>query len=54
MSETAKKEEKRVIVKCVDAYRDSERNRLVFPPMRLSVTKERATVLIDKKVCIEV
>lgn len=51
MAETAKKEE-RVIVQCIDAFKDSERaNRLIVPPMRLSVTPERAKQLIDSKVC---
>lgn len=54
MSETAKKEE-RVIVQCIDAFKDSERAyRLIVPPMKLSVTPERAKQLIDKKVCIAV
>lgn len=42
MAETTKKEE-RVIVQCVDAFKDSERaNRLIVSPMHLSVTPARA------------
>ena len=49
------KKEERVIVQCIDAFKDSERaNRLIVPPMRLSVTSARAKQLIDKKVCIAV
>ena len=49
------KKEERVIVQCIDAFKDSERaNRLIVPPMRLSVTPARAKQLIDKKVCIAV
>lgn len=53
VSET--KKEERVIVQCIDAFKDSERaNRLIVPPMRLSVTPARAKKLIDAKVCVEV
>ena len=42
MVETTKKEE-RVIVQCVDAFKDSERaNCLIVPLMRLSVTPAKA------------
>lgn len=37
------KKEERVIVQCIDAFKDSERaNRLIVSPMHLSVTPARA------------
>lgn len=45
-------ENKRCIVECISAYRDSQKLRLITPSMRLSVTKERAEELIKAKVCI--
>lgn len=45
----------RVVVKCIDAFRDKERaGKLIIPPARLSVTPERAKELIEKKLCVAV
>lgn len=47
--------EERVVVMCVDAFKDKERaNRLIIPPMRLSVTRKRADELIKAKLCKEI
>lgn len=45
-------ENKRCVVECISAYQDSHKMRLITPPMRLSVSKERAEELIKAKVCI--
>lgn len=47
--------EERVVVECIDAFKDKERaGKLIIPPMRLSVTKQRAELLIKEKLCKEV